>query len=441
MCCSASLLVSVLLLGAAPSAASGADGADGALDEVGSGEEWTLEPAAVPTLTFGSDEGFGTGGVGTLYLHQGGVLPYKAALTLNVFVTTRLIQRHRVRLEALQLFGAPLRVLAQVGYESTVTQNFCGYGNAVSCDPADAVDAAERAGAQPLTAERAYLVGKHHQMRFLRPYAEALVRYAVSGKPHRFELWAGWRGNLYIPGELRAEGLSGGELFAPGPYPHSAWAKHWPAGEEGFSSALQLGVALDDRDEETQPNRGYFLEASLRGASPWLGSHWSWAGSNVSGAVYVPLVWGSLTEGADLVLAQRAIVDVMIGHAPTEDLARVGGLTDFIAFGGSDIGRGIREHRYLGKVKVISQTELRLSLLEFTALAQHLKLGVAGFLDAAWLGYDVMDWRGEPFAVVAGGGGGLRLLWNKNFSVRFDVGLSPLERYDPRVYIRVGNPF
>lgn len=404
-------------------------------------DELRLVPAAVPTLTYGSDEGFGTGGVGTLYLHEDGVLPYKAALTLNIFITTRLIHRHRVRLEVLRLFGAPLRVLAQVGYESTVTQNFCGYGNAVACSDDEARAAAAAAGAAPGSDEHALLLRKHHQMRFLRPYAEGLVRYALFEKPHRLEVWGGWRGNLYIPGEVRVEGLVDGELFVPGPYPHSQWAKHFPTGEAGFSSAAQVGLALDDRDEETQPNHGYFLEASVRAASGLIGSTWDWAGANVTGAVYAPLWWGPLTDGADVVVAQRVIGDVMVGDAPTEDLARMGGLTDFIAFGGSDIGRGVREHRYLGKVKVMSQTELRWSLLEFDALEQHVKLGVAGFLDAAWLGYDVTDWRGEPFSVVAGGGGGLRLLWNQNFSVRLDVGFSPLEAYDPRVYIRVGNPF
>src|SRR5690606_8644821 len=178
------------------------------------------------------------------------------------------------------------------------------------------------------------LFRKHHQMRFLRPWGEALARYAVWDKPHRLELWGGWRGSLYVPGEVRAEGfVDGGDLFVPGPYPHSQWAKHFPVGEPGFSSVVQVGLALDDRDEETQPNVGYFLEASARAASFLLGSSWDWGGANVSGAVYVPLWSGGLTEGADLVLAQRVVADVMLGDAPTEDLARTGGLSDFIAFG------------------------------------------------------------------------------------------------------------
>jgi hypothetical protein len=400
-----------------------------------------IRPAAVPTFTFGSDEGFGTGGVGTLYFHKDGVLPYKAALTLNIYITTRLIQAHRIRFESLRLFGLPLRALAQVGYYSTVTQTFCGYGNTVTCSDALAEDAARRSGASIFSDLYSEVRRKHHQMRFIRPWAEALARYALWEKPHRLELWGGWRGNLYIPGEIRVEGVVDGDWFRAGPYPLSQWEQRFPTGEPGFSSVVQAGVSLDDRDEETQPNSGYFVEASVRAAGWPIGSTWNWLGSNVTGAVYAPLYAGSATEGADLVLATRAVADVMLGDAPTEDMARLGGLTDFISFGGSDVGRGIREHRFLGKVKVMSQSELRWSFTEFEVLEQRLKLGLAGFLDLGWVGYDVNDWRGDPFRVSMGVGSGFRLLWNQNFAVRLDVGFSDVEQWEPRVYIRVGNPF
>lgn len=264
------------------------------------------------------------------------------------------------------------------------------------------------------------------------------MRYALRDKPHRVELWAGWRGNLYLPGQVDWLGLEQGLTFTEGTYAHSQWE---PYAQKGFSSTFQFGVSLDDRDEEIQPNRGYFVEASLRGNHPLWGSDWNWFGSNLSASLFTPLHQGVDSDGADWVLAQRWVFDGMFGEAPTEDIARLGGLTDFIAVGGSDIGRGIREHRYLGKWKTIVQNELRWSWAEFDWLAQHFKLGMAGFLDAGCIGYDWQDWRGAPLGIVWGAGGGFRILWNRNFSVRFDVGMSPAERYEPRVYIRVGNPF
>jgi hypothetical protein len=330
-----SLLVGVLLVAAGARA-----------EEVADDDGLRLEPAAVPTATYNSDEGFGTGGVGTLYFHKDGVLPYKAALTLNIFISTRLVQAHRIRFETLRLFDLPLRALGQVGYWSTVTQNFCGYGNAVTCGADQARASAGAAGIPPDSPALAAVLRKHHQMRFVRLWGEGLARYGLRDKPHRIELWGGWRGNYFVPGEVRLLGIGDGQWFTPGPYPVSRWGEHFPEGEPGFSSVLQAGVAVDDRDEETQPNSGYFLEASARGAAPFTGSAWTWAGGNLTGAIYAPLVRGDATDGADLVLAARFIADVIVGDPSTEDLARLGGLTDYIAFGGSDVGRGIREHRY-----------------------------------------------------------------------------------------------
>lgn len=394
--------------------------------------------SAVPTLTYGSDEGFGTGGVGTFYWNDPLVLPYRAALTLNVFVTTRLIQRHRIRLDALRIAGLPLRLFAQVGYESTLTQNFCGYGNAVTCSVQQAETTLQRAGVDVDSDDFAIGLRKHHQMRFVRPYGEWLLRYTTRDKPHRVEVWGGWRGNFYFPGQVNWLEETGGLGFEEGAYAHSQWSKY---AQKGFSSTFQLGLALDNRDEETQPNRGYFIEGSVRASHPLWGSDWAWWGANLSAALYTPLHAGEQSEGADWVLAQRWVLDGMAGDVATEDMARVGGLTDLIAVGGSDIGRGIREHRYLGKWKAILQHELRWSWAEFDWLAQHLKLGLAAFVDAGCLGYEWQDWRGKPLGVVWGGGGGFRILWNRNFSIRFDVGMSPAEAYEPRVYIRVGNPF
>ncbi len=145
----------------------------------------SLSMAAVPTATYGSDEGFGTGGVASFYLHEPGVLPYKAALTLNVFITSRLIQRHRIRVDVLSVAGLPLRIYGQVGYDSTITQNFCGYGNAVTCDPKVADEVARNAGQTPETDTYQAIQQRHYLMRFIRPYAEGIVRYALSAKPHR----------------------------------------------------------------------------------------------------------------------------------------------------------------------------------------------------------------------------------------------------------------
>ena len=46
-----------------------------------------------------------------------------------------------------------------------------------------------------------------------------------------------------------------------------------------------------------------------------------------------------------------------------------------------------------------------------------------------------------PMDLLPGYGGALRIAWNENFIVRFDVGLSPIESNVPQLYILIGNPF
>ena len=55
---------------------------------------WTI--AAVPTATFNTDEGFGTGGVVSLFHHHEGVTPFRNELRFNLFISSELIQAHAI---------------------------------------------------------------------------------------------------------------------------------------------------------------------------------------------------------------------------------------------------------------------------------------------------------------------------------------------------------
>jgi len=103
------------------------------------------------------------------------------------------------------------------------------------------------------------------------------------------------------------------------------------------------------------------------------------------------------------------------------------------------MGRGIRVQRYLGKGRVYNQSELRWRFLDFEGFDQRFALTTAGFVDAAI----VSDELAAPTntGAAAGFGGALRLAWNENFIVRFDVGFSPIENMAPSIYLLIGNPF
>jgi hypothetical protein len=413
---------------AAPSSSSSPDASSPPTPSWDDDHRWTF--AAVPTATFNTDEGFGTGGVISFYHHHEGVKPFRDELRFNIFISSKLVQAHAITWDGLKPFGTPGRLWARLRYFATVSQNYCGVGNSVDCDPGDADAAALAHGLvdDPTRDDDAFdtFSRRYHLMRFIRPEATLLYRFWLRDKPSRIELLMGWRGSYTYPGDLTHAG----------PYPGSRYAEDFPAGEPGLSSVPIVGVIVDDRDDEVFPMRGFYAEASVRGAHALTGSTWPHAGVNAILAGFF-----ALAESPRVVLATRVIGDVIVGNPSTEELARIGGTLDSIAFGGSAIGRGIREHRYLGKVKLMNQTELRAQLWDVVALEQDLSFGLALFSDSALIGYDVADWRGKPFLPLATAGASLRLIWNKTFAVRTDLATSPHEKEGPGFYVIVNQAF
>jgi hypothetical protein len=383
----------------------------------------------VPTATFNTDEGFGTGGVFSIYHDHEGIAPYRDEIRFNVFISSKLVQSHAITWDALKPFGLAGRSYLRLAYFSTVSQNYCGRGADVDCAVGDAINAADHAGFvdDPDNGDDSYdiFVRRYHLMRFIRPNATAIFRPWLRDKPYRTELLLGWRGSYTYSGDLNHKG----------PYPGSRYADDHNDGEDGFSSVPFVGVVVDDRDDEVFPTRGIYAEASVRGAGALTGSTWPYVGGTAIGAVFV-----SMSRTPRLVLASRVIADVLVGEPSTEELARIGGTLDPIAFGGSAIGRGIREHRYLGELKLMNQTELRGQFFDVDVFGEDFSLGAALFVDAAVIGDDIADVGAARRALLTAGIS-WRILWNDTFAIRWDLATSPMEAEGPGFYIIVGQAF
>lgn len=376
----------------------------------------------VPAINYDADNGFGFGVVATLFSYDGKTKPYRLALTLQIFMTSKLVQDHNIVVDWLDVADLPLRLWTRVGYLQSLTQNYCGLGGDVTCDP----DVAARLTDNATDERRFYL------RRFINPYGIVQGRWALAKKPLRFELTGGYRGQYFIPGSWDDEDKDGeADVF---PYPNSLYARDFPDGEPGFASVVQLGFMVDTRDNEPAPTEGIWIEASARTASPLIGSTWDWSGANFTARGYAPM-----TSDHKLVLANRFVFDTVVGDPPIQELSRAGGTFDYYLYGGSEAGRGIRVQRYLGKVRAFNQTEVRWRFFDAELLGQNFGFTGAGFVDVGLVGKEL----GEPgpMPLLPGFGGALRLSWNENFIIRFDVGFSPLENYAPSPYLLIGNPF
>ena len=371
---------------------------------------WTF--AGVPRLTLNSDEGIGLGVRGTLYWLRSGVRPYKTALTFQAWATTRLVQHHYLKVDAIDAFDLPLRLEAELGFFSTLTLPFCG-------DPP----------------ERDCVDSNDTRLRSLEPYASGITRFRLWKQPWfkdtlKFEAFVGWRGTDYIPGTLFDDDQDGrSDLF---PYPGSRYAAVHPEGEAGFGSVVQLGLALDTRDDEPNPSRGFFIDVSVRDSQPAWGSSFSFVGGNLSARLYAPVVKG-------VVWAERFVIDGLSGDAPWRERGRLGGLVESSGIGGLDVGRGIRLARYPGRLRCSLQHELRVTTAVLDVWGNSLAWPVAFFVDSGFAFFDgdvVSDAR-----LLFGGGISFRVVWNRTFVMRLDLAVSPEEPGKISAYSAPGHPW
>ncbi len=383
------------------------------------GGEKSFGWGGVPAVNYNTDAGFGYGVIGTGYWYDGVHEPYKRALTLRIFLTTKWVQAHMVRLDALDVFDSPVRLLVEGGYYSTVTANFCGFAGSSSCDPAAAEAAADAAGFTAGEDRDAY-VRRYYFQTYTQPYLIVNGRYKLKPLPHKLEVLAGYRGSMYVDGTPSA----------PGAFEGSYFDTVFPDGQAGFASVLQTGLVVDNRDNEPAPNSGYFSEASVRGSSFAFGSAWDYVGANITLRGYSTLVPERLTT------ATRLVGDGIWGdEVPVNELVRFGGSVNYEGIGGEYSGRGVPSRRFVGKAKAVAQQELRLRAATFTPGDTTLDIGLVGFADYGWAAADWSDLSLSESSLTTGGG--LRVILNKNFIIRADYGLWPAEDWASGMYINL----
>jgi outer membrane protein assembly factor BamA len=383
--------------------------------------------SGIPALGFGPDTGFGFGVVGSMYVDQETFDPYKMAVNLKVYLTHKGINSHTVAIDRLRAFGWPLRSITRLGFYSTNNQNYCGKGAASNCDMTRARDAANEAGV--LGKRREDFIKHYYQNRFMLFFGDQSFRYLLWKDVAKLELMASYRGSYYWHRDFKNKG----------PYPGSLYEKDFPGFTNGYLSTLELGLMLDKRDIESAPTEGYWLESSIRGGSFLIGSSWDYFGANVAARFYFPF-----DEDRKLVFASQTTGDLIVGDLPHDAMSRIGGsqaLNSYTAIGGQNIGRGIREQGYVGRIKFIEQAEFRYTFWSFMLFKQNFDLNAALMTDLAMTSWDFAGFSNEMRKIYAGFGPGLRIYWNKTFVIRADLGFSPEENFSPKFYLTIGNVF
>ncbi len=366
----------------------------------------------IPAVNYNSDEGFGFGVIGSVYKYNGESKPYKTRIGGLVFFTTKGVQYHYIDVDALDLAGGKLRLTTRVLYDYRFTSNYCGMGGEVVCDDPGLAQQQMDFHDVPydnLSEEDFDLaMARWYKAAFRMPYGLAVARYRLSDMPHKVEAVASYRLSYFAP--FHKEFDDGLDYTY---YQHEVDLD----AETGFTSVLQGGVMVDNRDNEPAPKRGYWVEGTVRGASKYWGSKFNWFGFNATMRGYLPIL-----KDGKLTLADRLAVDGIVGETNYKELDWMGGTQFYTAAGGARSLRGIRSERFRGKVKMLNQAELRWKTVTFTPGSTTVDIYLQAFLDAAHVAAEWEDVGGSP--IHLGEGGGLRIAINQNFILRGDFATS-----------------
>ena len=335
--------------------------------------------------------------VGGVYIYGDGRQPYQHGLGAQVFFTSRGIQNHYLRYDGPGLLG-PLRVEARFEYKRELSSPFYGAGNR----SASGFTGNEKdAGTTTTRARRARGCGcaGSRGARTIRSRCTRAIRGGTRGcRPTRRRCWR--RCNRWAS---RAD-------------PRDRFCSE-RCGTHGTASRIRPTGGAE--------------ELALRLSGHTTGSRYQYAGVTLSERRYFRL-------GSRFIFAQRVSLDMLFGEVPFFEWSTTGGVNFTEGVGGMSSVRGIERNRFVGNIKVFSNTELRFHALDMRILGQPMKLGMVAFLDLGRVWHPgVTD--GAWHEWHPGAGAGLRVT-RRAAVIRVDYALST-ETGGQRFYMNYGHMF
>jgi hypothetical protein len=358
------------------------------------------ELAVVPLLGGDTDIGLGAGALGSVARLRPGLKPYLWRLEGSCFVTARWrasslespYQDVFLRLGVNGLLDDRVRLELRPSFTRETNLRYYGLGNASVAPPSD-------------LAARDF---------FTRTHVAMLVRAQL-------RLRGAWQALLGLANTHNWIRYGRDSNLARDVASADARVSNLLNVDNSHAVVLvESGLLWDSRDDEIAPTSGQHHVLKVRlspGGTSWLPHRYGQADLSLR---YYSSPWGPW-----LVLAARAVADVLVGQPPFYELSRY---DEASAVGGANGVRGVPADRYYGKRKLFTNLEIRAQLAKFTVAGSRYELGVVGFLDAGrvWADLDAapeLDRGGPP--VKWGSGGGLRLRKGETFVLRTELAWSP----------------
>jgi outer membrane protein assembly factor BamA len=358
------------------------------------------EFAGFPIVGGNSDIGVQFGAAGTFTRFYDEARPYlwNVDLLLSASIKDQngfrvAQQSHVLRLDAPELFGNRGRLDGRASYQRTINAGYFGIGNATM------------AGQTNTLLRYQYVQQEGRGRAIVRLHTGTPVDIAVAGNL-RYEAPSAYQGSAL------AEDLAGGNGSArPGVL----------GGKSMLLAGFAAGVMIDTRDSEFVTTRGFYYQLGLA-ATAGSAEDVAYGEASAVLAHYAPL-------GGPFIFASRFVVSMQFGRVPFYDLAQGGVFEPQYLLGGEQGVRGVPQGRYAGRLKAISNLEVRATPFpRFQVVGQRLRIGTTVFCDAGrvWSDYQVISPAdGTSLGLKFGAGGGLFLQWGEAAIFRVEVAFSP----------------
>jgi len=357
------------------------------------------EIGAFPILAGSSDIGFQFGAAATLSRFYDQAFPYEWNVDLLLSASVkddmeglRLVQQsHVLRLDAPDFFSSKLRLDTRLSYQRTINAGYYGIGNAAT--------------AAPFNYEYIQQEGRIRAIGRIRTDARRVdVAFAVNVRYEAPGFAEGPTSKL----EEDTTGHGGMKPIAIGI-------------DSTLLGGIAAGVMLDTRNSEFVTTRGLFYQIGV-GTTVGTSDRVSYGEAAAVLAHYAPL-------GGPFSFAGRFVASFQFGRVPFYDLAQGGVFEPQYLVGGETGVRGVPQGRYAGRVKMISNLEVRATPFpRFTIAGQRFRIGTTVFFDAGrvWSDYAVISAAdGNSLGLKYGVGGGLFIQWGEAAIFRLEAAYSP----------------
>ena len=194
--------------------------------------------------------------------------------------------------------------------------------------------------------------------------------------------------------------------------------------KDGGSGFFSFTMQWDSRDAPTVARRGVFHEWSYENSRNSLVGLF-FDEIDFRRYTFTDMRYYSLNDR--VLLAQRTVFEVLDGTVPLFAYGEIGGSDRVKGLGGSDTLRGFDKQRFTDDIRAFTNTELRYTLFRRRILKQWVEWQPALFFDTGRVWGDLNQVSARGFYRTIGLGS--RLIWNSDFVIRTDLGLSNERNY------------